>query len=173
MKSIVVGFKDEAGRTPPVLIHGPETPDADQWRTILDAKQKHIYPEGFKRVELHRLELAETAIFVSATAGAEREAYMEAQAAAQQARLDAIKAKSDAAKALAEAKTNQAKANINRAQAQSNLIAVQNQFNAATKAKSVVKEHQNRLDAAQAAFEVADKAWNEAKETLAKLTAPK
>lgn len=182
MKSIVVGFSDTEGREEPILIHGPAVPDSEQWETFLNAKQKHIYPKGIKRVEILRLERADIAIFVSETAAQERQDFVQMQADAIEARKKFIAKKAEAAADLKKAKENQAKSNIRRAQAQTSLTtATQRLADSKANAEfSKSKTNDARLaheteafSKAEKEFNDADEAWTKAKSVLAELTAPK
>ena len=51
MKSIVVGFADEAGRSEPKVICGPEVSDLQQAKVFNEAKRKARYPKGVTRLE--------------------------------------------------------------------------------------------------------------------------
>lgn len=177
MKTIVVGFEDEQGRGEPAVIHGPEVPDAEQWKTFLDAKREHIFPEGMKRLEIARVESFETAIFVSATAGQERSDYLKAQADAIAKREAEKQAKLDAAKALVKAREDQSKANVTRAAANSKLTTAKARHADAkldhekseTKTSGLRLEKEAKLlETAQSEFDAADKAWAEAKDKLTK-----
>lgn len=52
MKSIVVGYADEAGRTDRKVICGPEVSDKKQAEVFSEAKYKQKFPKGIKRLEL-------------------------------------------------------------------------------------------------------------------------
>lgn len=71
MKSIVVGYADEAGRSEPKVLCGPEVSDAQQAKVLHDAKRKHRFPKGIARVEWAFFDPARTeiAIRIGAVAG--------------------------------------------------------------------------------------------------------
>jgi hypothetical protein len=52
MKSILVGFADERGRSTPKIICGPEVPEAKQAEMFSKAKRHHRFPKGVARLEL-------------------------------------------------------------------------------------------------------------------------
>ena len=51
MKSIVVGFSDEAGKGKPTLVCGPEVSDLAQAAIFAAAKRNQKFPKGVTRLE--------------------------------------------------------------------------------------------------------------------------
>jgi hypothetical protein len=51
MKSIVVGFSDEAGRSKPTVVCGPEVSDLAQAAIFAAAKRNQKFPKGVTRLE--------------------------------------------------------------------------------------------------------------------------
>jgi hypothetical protein len=51
MKSIVVGYSDEAGRSKPTLVCGPEISDLAQAAIFAAAKRNRRFPKGVARLE--------------------------------------------------------------------------------------------------------------------------
>jgi hypothetical protein len=52
MKTILVGYKDERGTGPSVILSGPEVSANEQVSTLNAAKASGKYPEGIVRIEL-------------------------------------------------------------------------------------------------------------------------
>jgi hypothetical protein len=79
MKTIILGYSDEAGASTPQLVCGPEVAPVEQINLFGRAKQLHRFPKGLKRLEFVPCEAAEVAIFISENVGDHLEAAQKAQ----------------------------------------------------------------------------------------------
>ena len=66
MKTIIIGFADDAALTAPVVVCGPEVSTQDQAKIFTAAKSAQQFPEGFRRLEFCAIEIRDTAINVTA-----------------------------------------------------------------------------------------------------------
>ena len=66
MKTIVIGYKDAAGLTKPIVLAAPDVDSQEQFSGMSDAQNRHEFPKGIQRMELFVLdEPAQVAQFIS------------------------------------------------------------------------------------------------------------
>lgn len=97
MKTLIFGWANEGGHGKATLVCDIETPPADQARIIGNAKTRHQFPKGLKRLEMVTLNVIDTAVFIATNVGEQIEAQEKKQAEEQ--------AKRDAANRLAAKRT--------------------------------------------------------------------
>jgi len=81
----IIGFSDPEGRSAATVLCDENAPVLDQIKTFDDAKIRHIFPAGIKRVERRRDEVLDVAVFIGADIAEAIAKATESAAAAQKA----------------------------------------------------------------------------------------
>lgn len=63
-KTILLGYADEAGQSVPKIVIGLDVKPLDQIKIFDDAKERHIFPDGIKRLTRAVIEEPDVAIFI-------------------------------------------------------------------------------------------------------------